>query len=241
MINTAKLKKYRLQILTIFLYAITFVYNTEIFERALKTTGGYLKEMVQILPAVFILSALITTWVPKEVIIRNFGKDSGLKGKLLSIFIGSVSAGPIYAAFPLAHSLLMKEASLSNVVIIISSWAVIKIPMLIVETKFLGFGFAGSRLILTIPAVLLIGYFTEKLMFKEKLIINNTYMDSNYQLIENINNVLPQYNCRRCGFESCRKYAENIVENNTRPDKCKLGGKRTTAQIKKLLSQEDDL
>lgn len=72
------------------------------------------------------LTALLDSLVPKDAIIKIFGKEAKTKGIVLSFFLGSISAGSIYAAFPL---------------IILSSWAVVKVPMLVNEVKFLGLKF----------------------------------------------------------------------------------------------------
>jgi uncharacterized membrane protein YraQ (UPF0718 family) len=81
--------------------------------------------------------------------------------KLGSLLIGSSSAGSIYIAFPICQSILKKRASVSIVVVILSAWAVIKIPMLFVEMKFLCNEFMITRYILTVPGVLFIGMVTE--------------------------------------------------------------------------------
>ncbi|MCK5764148.1 MAG: hypothetical protein KAH05_08515 [Clostridiales bacterium] len=77
------------------------------------------------------------------------------KGYFFSFVIGSISAGPIYASFPIVKLLMKKGVSVGNTVIIISSWAVIKVPMLINEVKFLEFEFMALRWVLTIAAILI--------------------------------------------------------------------------------------
>lgn len=238
MISIQSLKKHKLKIITLILYLATLIYKSDIFLTSIKTTGGYLKEMFQILPAVFIISGLITVWVPKEIIIKNFGKSSGLKGKFMSIFMGSISAGPIYAAFPVAFSLLSKGASISNVVIIISSWAAIKIPMLIVESKFLSYSFMITRTLLTIPAILIIGYSVKRLVKREDVLKSDSDIDNNSRIMLKIENVLPQYNCGSCGFNNCRKYAEAIVSNNFNINKCSVGGKELENKIENILGNK---
>ena len=54
--------------------------------------------------------------------------------------------------------LLKKGASIANVVIILSAWAVIRVPMLANEAKFLGVQFMGIRWILTVIAIIIIAY-----------------------------------------------------------------------------------
>ncbi|MBS4537464.1 permease [Clostridium sp. D2Q-11] len=111
--------------------------------------------MLLVMPIIFIAITLIDVWVPKKVIIDRLGDNSGKKGILLSFILGSISAGPIYAAFPMASALLKKGASISNIVIIISSWAVIKIPLLANEIKFIGFKFMIVRWILTVISIMI--------------------------------------------------------------------------------------
>jgi len=232
-----KIKKYRLQIITLILYLATLAFSKEILINSLKTTVGYLKEMVQILPAVFVISGLITVWVPREVITKNFGKESGIKGRLLSILIGSVSAGPIYAAFPVTFSLLSKGASISNMVIIISAWAVVKVPMLIVETKFLGFDFMALRTLLTVPAILVIGYITGKLVKREHVIKEGESDLSREKVIIEIENLLPHYDCGGCGYRNCRIYAENIIDGKAGIDRCRIADEKTQNKIKEKLEK----
>ncbi len=71
-------------------YLGTFFYDSSIFQQALGKMGTYLQQMLEVLPAVMVVSV----WVPKKVILDNFGSESGLRGKLISVFIGSISAGP---------------------------------------------------------------------------------------------------------------------------------------------------
>ncbi len=230
-----KIKKYKLQIITAVLYLITVVYKQEMALYAAQITFGYLKEMIQILPAVFIISGLITIWVPKEVVMKNFGKESGFKGKTFSILMGSVSAGPIYAAFPVAFSLLSKGASISNVVVIISAWAVVKIPMLLVEAKFLSLNFMMVRALFTIPAILLVGYITGRLVKEEDVMANKDESDFRKNIIIQIESVLPHYDCGGCGYKNCRRYAEDIVAGKSDIDQCSVGGEEVQERIQEIL------
>lgn len=228
------IKKYKLLFISLFAYVITGFYNSEIFMEALSNTGVYLKEMLEVLPAVFILSSLIDAWVPRQVILNNFGKDSGLKGKFFSVFIGSVSAGPIYAAFPVTRSLLKKGATVSNSVIIISAWAVVKIPMLLVETRFLGIRFAGVRYVLTVPAIIMMGIICEKLIGREG-VLEVAKKETENDKVEEINEILPGYNCGSCGYKSCYSYAEALGEGNEADrGKCYPGGEEVVNELGKL-------
>ena len=140
--------------------------------KAVESVGNslyYVKEMLMIMPVILLLTALITAWVPQEAIEKNLGKNSGLKGSIFSFLLGSFSAGPIYAAFPVCKALLSKGASIANIIIILSTWAVLKVPMLVNEAKFLGPKFMLIRWVLTAISIFFMGYITSKIVKEEDL------------------------------------------------------------------------
>ena len=136
-------------------YIALFILRPNMGTASLKNSAYYIKEMLMIMPVVFILTALLDLWVPKDKIIKYLGKDAKVKGIIFSLILGSISAGPVYAAFPLCVMLHKKGASIRNVVIILSAWAVIKVPMLLNEVKFLGFEFMAIRWVLTVAAIVI--------------------------------------------------------------------------------------
>ncbi|MDD3656249.1 MAG: permease [Atribacterota bacterium] len=232
MINT--LKEFKIIFIVGLLYILTAFFDSAIFQEALGNTLMFLKEMLEILPAVFILNGLINSWVPTEIVIKNFGRESGVKGKIASLLVGSVSAGPIYAAFPLAQSLLIKGASIGNTIIIISAWAVVKIPMLIVESKFLGISFAATRYLLTVPGIIILGIVCEKILSRSEI---NTVTRKNQQKeIEKIRELLPGYNCGSCGYDSCILYAKAILSRNEKTNRCKPGGEEVQLKLQKIMN-----
>lgn len=132
--------------------------------QAIQNSGYYIKEMLLIMPVIFILTALLDSWVPKHTIMRYLGQESRLKGIILSFALGAISAGPVYAAFPICVMLHKKGATIRNIIILLSSWAVIKIPMLLNEMKFLGPKFMIIRWILTVIAILIFSWIASKIL-----------------------------------------------------------------------------
>jgi uncharacterized membrane protein YraQ (UPF0718 family) len=122
----------------------------------LLVSKDYLLEMLSILPPILLLCGLFDAWVSKQTVERLMGKASGARGALFSLLLGTAAMGPLYAAFPIAKSLLDKGASQYNIVIFLCVWASIKVPMILFEVKFLGAEFALLRLALTVPAILLL-------------------------------------------------------------------------------------
>ncbi|NQT58320.1 MAG: permease [Bacteroidetes bacterium] len=211
------LKKYKLILIAIVLYTIFFIIKKNIFFSAINLTGTFLMEMLQILPPVLVISALITVWVPSELIKKGLGSKSGIRGKLLSLFIGSISAGPIYAAFPAAIVLFKKGTSVANLVIILSSWAVIKIPMLFVEAGFLGLRFTLTRVSLTIPAILFMGFLVEKMVKREHI---GEEIQTHSKSVKDILTGLPNLNCGVCDCSDCSLFAKEVLLGNKTMNHC---------------------
>ena len=111
-----------------------------------------------------VLMGLLDVWVPRQMVEAHLGHDAGLRGAGFAILLGTAAAGPLYAAFPIAISLMNKGARVANVVIFLGTWAAIKIPMIIMESSFIGLRFALLRLMFTVPCVLAAGYLIEAIL-----------------------------------------------------------------------------
>jgi len=131
---------------------------------ALTRSAGFFWEVALVLPTITVLIGLFEVWVPRRLVEAHVGPGSGAHGVLLAMLLGTAAAGPLYAAFPVALSLRGKGARTANVVIFLGTWAAIKLPMVLLETSFLGFRFAMLRLALTVPGVLGVGFLTERLL-----------------------------------------------------------------------------
>lgn len=164
-----KIKKYKLLSAVILAYVVLFITMPDKALAAVNNSMYYVFEMLMIMPVVFILTSLTEAWVPKEVIINSFGEKSGIKGNIFAFLLGSFSAGPIYAAFPVCKMLLKKGAGIANIVIVLSTWAVIKVPMLANEAKFLGPKFMAIRWVLTTISIFIMSYFISKVVKKEDM------------------------------------------------------------------------
>ena len=185
------------------IYFLLTLFAPEKAYNALASSGYYLFEMVQILPVIFLLTVSIDVLIPKEWIIKHMGESSGFIGGLLSLVLGSVSAGPIYAAFPISKMLLKKGASVGNIVIILSAWAVVKVPMLANEVKFLGPSFMAVRWLLTVTAIFLMAWVMNRMIKRDALMS----LDSSGEI--NGLSISKDY-CTGCGL--CVKKVPEVFE-----------------------------
>jgi uncharacterized membrane protein YraQ (UPF0718 family) len=102
------LKKNKLMVIIVMIYAGLMIFKSEMAYSALGNSTYYLIEMAQILPVIFMLTVAIDVLIPKEWIVKRLGNQSGMSGAALALAFGSLSAGPIYAAFPIAKTLHKK-------------------------------------------------------------------------------------------------------------------------------------
>ncbi len=156
------LKRYALFVLLILVYVVVLVMAPDIGFRSVKMTWQNLLEMLSIVPPIFILLGLLDVWVPRELMIRLTGEGSGLRGIFLSFLLGSLAAGPLYAAFPVAGIMMKKGSKFSNVMVFIGAWSTTKIPLLLFEAGALGLNFMLLRFALNLPVIFLLGWLVEK-------------------------------------------------------------------------------
>ena len=163
------LKRYRLFFILILGYGVLYFINESLFNMSTQKTSSSLLEMIQVLPPVFILLGLLDVWVKRETMVKMMGKDSGIMGILLAFFLGSAAAGPLYAAFPVALTLLKKGSSFRNVLILIGAWSTTKIPLLIFEASSMGLNFTLIRFGLNIFGILGIALISEFVLGHKEL------------------------------------------------------------------------
>jgi len=163
------IKKYRLVLILLVIYGIIYIFDNALFNSSTQKTYSSFIEMIMVLPPVFVLLGLLDVWVKRETMVKMMGKDSGSIGMLLAFFLGSAAAGPLYAAFPVALTLLRKGSSFKNVLILIGAWSTTKIPLLLFEASSMGLIFTITRFSLNIVGILGIAWLSEKILGTKEL------------------------------------------------------------------------
>ncbi len=62
--------------------------------------------------------------------------------------------------------------------------------------------------------------------------------DAVIALADRIDALLPQTQCRRCGFDGCRPYAEALARGESSPNRCPPGGERLIEKLATLLERQ---
>lgn len=169
-------RRYRFFLGTVLVLCILTIFNAKLGLKAFSVTMFSFKEMLLVIPPVFILLGLLDVWVPKELMMKYMGDGSGLKGILLSIILGSAAAGPLYGAFPIAAVFMKKGVKFTNILIFIGAWSTTKIPMFLFEMSSLGSKFAITRLLIDIPGIIIIAYLLSLFVSKDE--VNKIYKNA---------------------------------------------------------------
>ncbi len=162
-------KKFIFFIITLIALIVVLIINLKTGFRALNVIGFSFKEMALVLPPIFILLGLLDVWIPKEKMMKYMGEGSGIKGIILAMIIGSMVAGPLYAAFPVAAALMRKGVKFTNILIFIGAWSTTKIPMLLFEISALGARFTMTRLAIDIIGIIIIAYVLYAIVSKKEV------------------------------------------------------------------------
>lgn len=166
-------KKFNLTNLVIVAYTIFIIFSLitklEAGVSIFNNFKSFTFEMIKILPSAFILIGLIEVWIKRETVEKYFGQSSGLLGHFWAIILSSTTVGGAYVAFPLGHTLFKKGARLSIVLTYIGSAALTRVPMTIFEASFLGIKFTLTRLLVSIPLVIISSTVLEKITDIERI------------------------------------------------------------------------
>lgn len=155
-------KRYRFFLLLLLLNALLLILQPQTGRASLFITWGNVKQMLAVLPPVFVLLGLLDVWVERETMMKYMGAQAGARGALIAFVLGAAAAGPLYAAFPIAGVMLKKGVRLRNVFVFIGTWSTTKIPMLLFEASSLGLRYTLIRLIGNLIGIACIAWIMER-------------------------------------------------------------------------------
>lgn len=158
------IKRYKFFLISLIVLIFILIFNFDLGIKSILNTKDSFVQMLTVLPPIMIMLGLMDVWVSKESLMKYMGNNSGIIGIIISILIGSIAAGPMYAAFPFTAVLIKKGAKFSNIIIFMNAWCVTKISTLLFEISSLGYKFTFIRLLIDIPGVIIMGFIVEKFL-----------------------------------------------------------------------------
>lgn len=109
----------------------------------------------------FIISGMVQALVPKELLLRWVGAQSGWRGILIGAVAGGLTPGGPYTGMPVAVALFQSGASISTMVAFLTGWSIWAFARLPLEFGLLGWRLTVVRLISTLVFPVLAGFFAK--------------------------------------------------------------------------------
>lgn len=112
---------------------------------ALKITA----QIVPLLILAFIMAGMIQTLLPRELISKWIGEESGLRGIFIGTLAGGITPGGPYVSLPVAAGFLRAGAGVGTMVAFITAWSLWAVSRMPMEIAILGWKFTAVRLVCT--------------------------------------------------------------------------------------------
>jgi len=141
----------------LFIYGILFIIMPDKASTALRSSGKVFLSIIIPLCLVFTLMLVLNLFLKPAYITKFLGKEAGIKGIIFSATAGIISAGPIYAWYPLLTALREKAADSSLIAIFLGNRAV-KPFLLPIMISYFGWIYVLILTVFTIFGSLVAGY-----------------------------------------------------------------------------------
>jgi uncharacterized protein len=115
----------------------------------LKAAAKMTVEIIPMLVFAFIIAGMVQILIPKELISRWVGAESGLKGILIGTLAGGFTPGGPYVSLPIVAGLLKAGAGVGTMVAFLTSWSLWALSRMPMEIGILGWKFTLVRLACT--------------------------------------------------------------------------------------------
>ncbi len=116
------------------------------------------KMTIQILPLLicaFIVAGMIQVLIPREILAKWVGAESGFKGIMIGSLAGGLAPGGPYVSLPIVAGMLKSGASVGTMVAFLTGWSLWAFNRLPMEIGILGWQFTLIRFaaILVFPPI----------------------------------------------------------------------------------------
>ena len=141
--------------------AATTVYVRDGQAHFLAILGDDLWLLVDMVPKVLagcLIAVFITFLMPREMVARWVGEESGFSGLVIAVVVGAILPGGPITIYPVAGAFLAMGADGGAVVAFLTSWMLIgSTRALVWELPFFGPHFVFWRVVLSLPLPLIAG------------------------------------------------------------------------------------
>jgi len=128
---------------------VVLSYQKGVHIQGLKASGNMLLQIIPLLIFAFLIAGMVQFLIPREIISRWVGAESGFRGLLIGIAMGSIAPGGPFVSMPIAAGLLRTGANIGTMVAFLTAWSLLAFSRIPMELGIMGWKFALIRLACT--------------------------------------------------------------------------------------------
>lgn len=111
----------------------------------LRSAGDMMIQILPLLVFAFAAAGMIQVLIPRELMAKWVGAESGFRGLLVGTIAGGLAPGGPYVSLPVAAGLLRAGASIGTMVAFLTGWSLWAIHRLPMEVGIMGWKFTLIR------------------------------------------------------------------------------------------------
>lgn len=111
----------------------------------MKRASSMILEILPLLFFAFIIAGMVQVLLPKDLLSKWVGMESGLKGILIGTLAGGLTPGGPYVSLPIVAGFLKAGASVGTMVAFLTSWSLWAVARLPMDIGILGWKFSLAR------------------------------------------------------------------------------------------------
>ncbi|MDD3816304.1 MAG: permease [Desulfocapsaceae bacterium] len=149
-------------LLLVFALAIfAYIKDPALVLEGLKAGGKLFQEILPTMVLAFIGAGLVSVLLPRELMSRWLGEQSGLQGLMIATLAGALTPGGPFVQFPIVAALFKAGAGVAPLTAYITAWSVLGVNRLLVyEVPMLGWKLSLARIAASLVFPMIIGLLT---------------------------------------------------------------------------------
>ena len=124
-------------------------YQKGVHIQGLKASGNLLLQIIPLLVFAFIVAGMVQFLIPREIVSKWVGMESGFRGILIGTAMGSLTPGGPFVTMPVAAGLLRVGASIGTMVAFLTAWSLLAFTRMPMELGIMGWKFTLIRMACT--------------------------------------------------------------------------------------------
>jgi uncharacterized membrane protein YraQ (UPF0718 family) len=154
-------------VMSVAVFGVVYWRTPEVATKGLASSAALLLEIAPRLIAAFVLAGLIQAIVPREIITHWMGRESGMRGIVIGMVLGTLTPGGPMMQFPIISSLYNSGVGIGPLVSYLTAWSLFGFQRMIMwEFPFLGVDVVLVRVIASLPIPIVSGWLSQYLWVK---------------------------------------------------------------------------